>query len=163
MILVRRQLGSPPRMRGKARAGATRQSCTRITPAYAGKSIYPAIACAYAWDHPRVCGEKWFSTSNGWKALGSPPRMRGKVAQHLLPAFRRGITPAYAGKSTSGLTTILWCRDHPRVCGEKADAVTYPHQFRGSPPRMRGKGRYHHGQGCQGGITPAYAGKSVCL
>ena len=73
-----RQMGSPPRMRGKA-----------------------CVACASAapgWDHPRVCGEK-----NDWQRIkeaytGSPPRMRGKEKFAMAADMKLGITPAYAGK-----------------------------------------------------------------
>ena len=51
--------------------------------------------------------------------LGSPPRMRGKVSLEDVLYRDRGITPAYAGKSSSNLSMFNSSRDHPRVCGEK--------------------------------------------
>ena len=54
--------------------------------------------------------------------LGSPPRMRGKVALRDHGQFLTGITPAYAGKRRS-VTDFITCHwDHPRVCGEKKSA-----------------------------------------
>ena len=50
-------------------------------------------------DHPRLCGEKVKLTC--WQKIGtgSPPPMRGKVAQFPPDYFQTRITPAYAGKS----------------------------------------------------------------
>ena len=51
--------------------------------------------------------------------------MRGKAARTLIHNDIIGITPAYAGKSLSGLSVRLLYRDHPRLCGEKS----YPSVF----------------------------------
>ena len=65
--------------------------------------------------------------------------MRGKVvvAKHHHAAKR--ITPAYAGKSMSLPVMTGVMRDHPRVCGEKAEQDAAQGATVGSPPRMRGK------------------------
>ena len=115
-----RQMGSPPRMRGKA-----------------------CVACASAapgWDHPRVCGEK-----NDWQRIkeaytGSPPRMRGKEKFAMAADMKLGITPAYAGKRKVCDGSRHETRDHPRVCGEKIISMLKASFGAGSPPRMRGKG-----------------------
>ena len=49
--------------------------------------------------------------------------MRGKVALTLDVDEIAGITPAYAGKSIFGPGYLSFGKDHPRVCGEKADFV----------------------------------------
>ena len=49
-----------------------------ITPAYAGKSVLTSARRRFAWDHPRLCGEKDYATSVIWVKRGSPPPMRGK-------------------------------------------------------------------------------------
>ena len=50
-------------------------------------------------------------------------------------------------------------KDHPRLCGEKCNALCKPDCMTGSPPPMRGKGCDNlTGYVCPG-ITPAYAGK----
>ena len=64
---VRKPPGSPPPMRGKDRIGLGRISFLRITPAYAGKScINAGKECVH---------------------LGSPPPMRGKVFDVILPEY----------------------------------------------------------------------------
>ena len=75
------------------------------------------------------------------KVTGSPPPMRGKVADFVNGTPGTGITPAYAGKSYDGKIVV----DNPP----------------GSPPPMRGKGQSSGGGGRRFGITPAYAGKRV--
>ena len=90
-----------------------------ITPAYAGKS-YPSPAYYNTHkDHPRLCGEKSFSSSVFKSAPGSPPPMRGKVFVRILDDGLFRITPAYAGKSFNICQAHSFNRDHPRLCGEK--------------------------------------------
>ena len=152
--------GSPPRMRGKVQLGEIDLQDIWITPAYAGKSGPCPDRVPPAGDHPRVCGEKSQSTSASPRALGSPPRMRGKVAYTDLQRPSPGITPAYAGKSLLKLLHHVGLRDHPRVCGEKAYSLVINGSEWGSPPRMRGKGTKRCSSRRGGRITPAYAGKS---
>ena len=73
-------------------------------------------------------------------AIGSPPRVRGKVKLQSTLRLER--------------------RDHPRVCGEKARSICRPLCKMGSPPRMRGKVSVHSAFSPFVRITPACAGKS---
>ena len=135
-----RQMGSPPRMRGKA-----------------------CVACASAapgWDHPRVCGEKNLEDKSLHPVRGSPPRMRGKEETETGGPGPSGITPAYAGKRSSCVSVFAGFRDHPRVCGEKLVCLPFRNYTAGSPPRMRGKVDEVLPGDTFSGITPAYAGKS---
>ena len=112
-------------------------------------------------DHPRVCGEKCGPLRWGPEMPGSPPRMRGKETVDTVNALAAGITPAYAGKRCSPLPLGGRSQDHPRVCGEKKKIVLTRSIFTGSPPRMRGKGRWWPESVAANGITPAYAGKRL--
>ena len=59
------EVGSPPRMRGKALYVDGLRPCQGITPAYAGKSSFiPAVGVQIG-DHPRVCGEKAVRSAPG--------------------------------------------------------------------------------------------------
>ena len=87
--------------------------------------------------------------------------MRGKVLQNLISQGIVGITPAYAGKRTTGYGYGIRREDHPRVCGEKAPKVVELAAKEGSPPRVRGKVNSFAEASSQKGITPAYAGKSM--
>ena len=73
------QRGSPPPMRGKEILWTNSHKESRITPAYAGKSIFGAVSYCRRWDHPRLCGEKSPDRIFPDQHQGSPPPMRGKV------------------------------------------------------------------------------------
>ena len=162
---IDRSKGSPPRMRGKDGVNDSAQAVTGITPACAGKSSAARRARQPSRDHPRVCGEKTEYRALVTAHQGSPPRMRGKVDLSLKVVRVLGITPACAGKSCPFLRRTSPRRDHPRVCGEKGQAPEDFKAYKGSPPRMRGKGIVHVLVPEPLGITPAYAGKrsGVCL
>ena len=115
--------GSPPRMRGKAKGRAEHLAATGITPAHAGKRPSPQIRSKGRKDHPRACGEKFFASVNLQAQIGSPPRMRGKVAYTDLQRPSPGITPAHAGKSAPFQKKSTANRDHPRACGEKTKKI----------------------------------------
>ncbi len=106
-----------------------------------------------------MCGEKEDMKKAGLNPIGSPPRVRGKVACQGPRVARYRITPAYAGKRGHRRFGPGTIRDHPRVCGEKSKTqpdCLYPV---GSPPRMRGKVKVQVANKLVAGITPAYAGK----
>ena len=153
--------GSPPRMRGKGGLGQNARFKARITPAYAGKRHSPCMRGTCPRDHPRVCGEKAFMAFCRNCAVGSPPRMRGKVCFLGCISVLTGITPAYAGKSYLIGTGLSDTKDHPRVCGEKTVLDLSRLVEQGSPPRMRGKADPPSARFRVHGITPAYAGKRV--
>ena len=153
-------VGSPPRMRGKGGLAGGRTVEHGITPAYAGKRARPKTPPLTPRDHPRMCGEKSVPGSAQSPAMGSPPHVRGKgVSTGFARAYPR-ITPAYAGKRADA--GWIWSRppDHPRVCGEKLPPACCFWPSLGSPPRMRGKGKWRGKRAEQSRITPAYAGKS---
>ena len=114
-----RPLGSPPRARGKAIEGRNNISRHGITPACAGKSPPQQLSAHRFRDHPRVRGEKRETEGLMRDGAGSPPRARGKAADHRLSRQERGITPACAGKRAGGVRKCFGEGDHPRVRGEK--------------------------------------------
>ena len=85
--------------------------------------------------------------------------MRGKDAETFAVADLLGITPAYAGKSVTGVKISETSTDHPRLCGEKHDFHRVGISGLGSPPPMRGKEPFSSSTSVISGITPAYAGK----
>ena len=131
--------GSPPRVRGKAWAKQKGGVGCGITPACAGKSPPADPDDNGGWDHPRVCGEKSLPPSSSKKAVGSPPRVRGKDFKQIAASIRYRITPACAGKSYHLHFQKSNTKDHPRVCGEKPSKDEIEAYIKGSPPRVRGK------------------------
>ena len=83
-----RDLGSPPRGRGKVAESLDGSLCLRITPAWAGKRCSSGRCCMRQRDHPRAGGEKVMMPASMAFITGSPPRGRGKdrhLSHGLLP------------------------------------------------------------------------------
>ena len=106
-----------------------------------------------------MCGEKGLTFHQMLRPTGSPPRVRGKVADSRKTPNCPRITPACAGKSFFTVQPPQTRQDHPRVCGEKALLGVVNVFAEGSPPRVRGKGRRAIRALSVRGITPACAGK----
>ena len=155
--------GSPPPMRGKEKQSQKIYYYHRITPAYAGKRIMKRGTKMSIKDHPRLCGEKFKIAFVIFARSGSPPPMRGKETKKHIEFHVNRITPAYAGKSALHSSSGSGGLDHPRLCGEKLLGDCEPAADRGSPPPMRGKEDGMKIRVDLDGITPAYAGKSICL
>ena len=85
--------------------------------------------------------------------------MRGKDVKSYDVTSLYRITPAYAGKSFRRVFLLRINKDHPRVCGEKSAVFERLMQYKGSPPRMRGKVPAVKFLIYSLRITPAYAGK----
>ena len=96
-------------MRGKGDPAARTSTCTRITPAYAGKSSAFIRSSPVNQDHPRLCGEK--------------------SAEIMAEHDAEGITPAYAGKRVPKIPQTQRTRDHPRLCGEKTKKIPKQRYF----------------------------------
>ena len=156
-------MGSPPRVRGKVFLQSFPFPHIRITPACAGKRYLRPPAPILIQDHPRVCGEKTAQIAEILNLPGSPPRVRGKVCTHLWTVERDRITPACAGKSSRHPVLLLQPEDHPRVCGEKYNFINRNPPKHGSPPRVRGKDWKSFSVFLHDRITPACAGKRVCI
>ena len=106
-------------MRGKVLKLDPKNTELRITPAYAGKSSTADTSRGANRDHPRLCGEKIVNVSSLVLVSGSPPPMRGKDLMTISRGTAKGITPAYAGKSSCECVRKYRLQDHPRLCGEK--------------------------------------------
>ena len=153
------EMGSPPRVRGKAVRVVPVFDVNGITPACAGKSWLCSLFLVVPKDHPRVCGEKSMENSMNIDKQGSPPRVRGKDVVVKFHPILSGITPACAGKRRQAARRRYAGGDHPRVCGEKFFFLLSICIYTGSPPRVRGKVRAEAVNDDPTGITPACAGK----
>ncbi len=72
-------LGSPPPMRGTRKNLIENVLDLRITPAYAGNTWIFHRQMFSSQDHPRLCGEHYFSNLFRYSVKGSPPPMRGTL------------------------------------------------------------------------------------
>ena len=147
-------------MRGKRISTPDVVPFNGITPADAGKTGVRDGLRTGRQDHPRGCGENDSVASGKRHAMGSPPRMRGKL-RFLFSQFAQfRITPADAGKTQFLMLAPRRDQDHPRGCGENRHSCGRFRKAPGSPPRMRGK---PYGGGLiflLRRITPADAGKT---
>ena len=132
--------GSPPQVRGKLPKPARLRNLFRITPAGAGKTYNFVVWSIQLWDHPRRCGENLERVSCFYCIKGSPPQVRGKLAESMFTFEPIGITPAGAGKTSQQVPVRLNSSDHPRRCGEND--------------------YFRQEDAMQGRITPAGAGKT---
>ena len=150
-------------MRGKLLISAGTTGTGGITPAHAGKTNrrFDVIACVE--DHPRACGENIKQIALNALALGSPPRMRGKLPWSRLCRPLSRITPAHAGKTYIDGWHKKNEKDHPRACGENILSLTLMPNGLGSPPRMRGKPAPQSKLLPRVRITPAHAGKTAVI
>ena len=152
-------VGSPPRVRGRAVGGGLFGLVVGITPARAGKSIAAGRHVLTYQDHPRACGEESSSSVVVSSPQGSPPRVRGRVRRALNHSDQAGITPARAGKSRHIAACSEVVTDHPRACGEEAIDLINWFIEQGSPPRVRGRACQAEMDSVSPRITPARAGK----
>ena len=106
-----------------------------------------------------MCGEKFGNAKKILFSEGSPPRVRGEGVGHLHYWTKYGITPACAGRSRFIQLNGRFCKDHPRVCGEKSILSPLPGRVRGSPPRVRGEAHAVRLEDLLHRITPACAGR----
>ena len=131
--------GSPPQVRGKLIERDVGIYCRRITPAGAGKTKTKKMSKGYIKDHPRRCGENWYSVAAYSRCRGSPPQVRGKRPDKAQYLKEDRITPAGAGKTKSTAEKATACWDHPRRCGENQRRCCKLGYGLGSPPQVRGK------------------------
>ena len=147
-------------MRGKPVARLQDGQRPRITPAHAGKTLQMQSIAQLDSDHPRACGENLRICYFLPALVGSPPRMRGKLAEVSDLVFRSRITPAHAGKTFLSSDLHFSQADHPRACGENPTGSHGGVHIYGSPPRMRGKPSSPNNSCPSSRITPAHAGKT---
>ena len=93
--------GSSPRVRGKLIEVERSTGDIGLIPARAGKTRRPGGRRSGVSAHPRACGENDVRRANGQEAVGSSPRVRGKLHAYRPDTTACRLIPARAGK-TSG-------------------------------------------------------------
>ena len=152
--------GSSPRVRGTLLVLLVLPVHHGIIPACAGNTSCPPEPACRPRDHPRVCGEHFTLISMLLLSSGSSPRVRGTPSGFFKVRSDLGIIPACAGNTSTRLALSRGSRDHPRVCGEHAEAANAEYVWEGSSPRVRGT--LHEARRDVGldGIIPACAGNT---
>ena len=115
--LLRRSVGSSPRMRGSLIDGHLGCKASGIIPAHAGLTRTRRQQPRGRRDHPRACGAHNSAVPSSTASRGSSPRMRGSQICRDDIDMLVGIIPAHAGLTRAGHRYRSWLRDHPRACG----------------------------------------------
>ena len=154
------ETGSSPRVRGKLRLLRPCPAWDGLIPACAGKTFTVRGHIVVNAAHPRVCGENRNDCGLAGLAVGSSPRVRGKLTAGSNASCHFGLIPACAGKTRGRARIVVELPAHPRVCGENRTMRATAENFKGSSPRVRGKQI-----GCAPALTtirliPACAGKT---
>ena len=153
--------GSSPRVRGKLLATLGDEHHLGLIPACAGKTTGAAPPTASSPAHPRVCGENSSEAGDEKGAVGSSPRVRGKLDQARRRLLDVGLIPACAGKTGRSSSTTRTGTAHPRVCGENLRLRRIALHGVGSSPRVRGKPAGRVVPTDPRGLIPACAGKTI--
>ena len=96
--------GSSPLARGTLWADRRKPQPTGLIPARAGNTHDIHIAAETGGAHPRSRGEHSISTLYQFVKSGSSPLARGTRHQHPIPPRFRGLIPARAGNTFSGVS-----------------------------------------------------------
>ena len=155
------QGGSPPPTRGAPLVDEGPPALPGITPTYAGSTAAPHAGPHYRSDHPHLRGEHSDVVPARHDRSGSPPPTRGARAVADELDQPNGITPTYAGSTTSTCPSDSPSADHPHLRGEHALVHFGSSLLRGSPPPTRGALLIEAESFAAGRITPTYAGSTL--
>ena len=114
-------VGSPPRVRSRHASLPTGHVNHGITSACAEQTT-PCLHCPpVIRDHLRVCGADILGRLPRPAVPGSPPRVRSRHPDSVIPPVNRGITSACAEQTAIWVDVSDALGDHLRVCGADAD------------------------------------------
>ena len=130
--------GSPPHGRGPPHSVARDDGRVGLTPAWAGTTEDHWVMLAVDRAHPRMGGDHSEVGKHIAETLGSPPHGRGPPECQPRPEVRRGLTPAWAGTTTSSAGAATPATAHPRMGGDHRDREAVRRVVLGSPPHGRG-------------------------
>ena len=107
-----------------------------------------------------MCGEHFKHALDGQSRLGSSPHVRGALDLFEALCHQFGIIPACAGSTVGWVPCQVWCRDHPRMCGEHLFSWSSVNRLPGSSPHVRGAPLTIFKRWSDNGIIPACAGST---
>ena len=153
--------GSSPLTRGKRIESSRFDTSFGLIPAHAGKTVTRCMCDSMLAVHPRSRGENRQRPRQSRPRSGSSPLTRGKPDQSEVSLARLRLIPAHAGKTRARSPTWPATRAHPRSRGENMYRSSSSHPTAGSSPLTRGKREVAKVRGCDLGLIPAHAGKTV--
>ena len=128
-------------MRGRRFGAAVIAGLIGLTPANAGTTRVRRRERIGDPAHPRECGDDVSKAAISSRAIGSPPRMRGRLG--------------------GGGCRVIGQRAHPRECGDDNLLNESIPGISGSPPRMRGRRSVAATLAGDNRLTPANAGTTL--
>ena len=134
-----------------------------ITPAYAGKTKRRQSLTQSKQDHPRSRGKDGNLRINQMEDLGAPPLTRERLSACISVTLFVRITPAGAGKTFQLRRRKILAWEHPRLRGKDKFNNNPLELLEGSPPLTRERRSVAPVKSSLSRITPAYAGKTICL
>ena len=140
-VQLQTNAGSPPHTRGPQHAVVLEGVLVGITPAYAGTTSDGPSVYAKRWDHPRIRGDHLHEQTKHTDWWGSLPHTRGPPMSILAQLTIAGITPAYAGTTSTTSRRSDLRGDHPRIRGVHLGGAVFHVVTHGSPPHTRGPDR----------------------
>ncbi len=138
-LLVRRQLGPSPRVRGRREEAEGALRPARAIPAGAGPTApFPKTAWSKG-GHPRGCGADDRDGRHVSSDGGPSPRVRGRRHPRVQQGHRAGAIPAGAGSTIARVVEVVDERGHPRGCGVDIEGLKCRSTCSGPSPRVRGR------------------------
>jgi len=153
--------GTPPRARGRHRNGGGEGADAGNTPACAGTTGEGRCPIRRCTEHPRVRGDDTVRNYSEYPVRGTPPRARGRLPDNAPQCRAVGNTPACAGTTRCGSSSVAGSWEHPRVRGDDRDGHGAGRSHRGTPPRARGRPLLLTVQCLDDRNTPACAGTTA--
>ncbi len=134
-----------------------------LIPAYAGRTLKATSRRRMDWAHPRLRGADAIRLKILCLRLGSSPLTRGGQDLGFCMVYRRGLIPAYAGRTQTVVSSLPTFEAHPRLRGADLNCPPLAPCRHGSSPLTRG-GLCPLGLvSVYMGLIPAYAGRTVVL
>ena len=132
-------VGSSPRVRGRRRGCNDHDPAGGLIPASAGQTRTRARSQPGQGAHPRECGADRLVFFVRGYAVGSSPRVRGRLRASMAVRVEIGLIPASAGQTRTAVPSSPAAKAHPRECGADCTCSANRTTRRGSSPRVRGR------------------------
>ena len=136
--LVRRGVGSSPRVWGAHAAAVASGDLERLIPTCVGSTHPKPSRAPPTSAHPHVCGEHYGFMSGILWGRGSSPRVWGALSVVVGLSMITRLIPTCVGSTTPMPITGKAIAAHPHVCGEHERLRREGFTFVGSSPRVWG-------------------------
>ena len=158
-VLVFRESGLSPRVRGNPQDGQVRVRPVGSIPARAGEPRDRSVRPHRRWVYPRACGGTSACRPPPPGSSGLSPRVRGNLTriQHCVVPLRS--IPARAGEPAGCVQASQVQRVYPRACGGTLTGPTSVSVCVGLSPRVRGNLQPRQVRHSQLRSIPARAGE----